>query len=102
MWSFLRFHLIWAAKKRILVKMNNNDNNNIGWVLRLITDDIALANENTALVFDSCSIFLGSGDIVCYQPQTIQYYIIIMLILSHIELGKWLTILWSVTSKCDR
>ena len=42
---------------------------------RLITDDIALAKQNTALVFDSCSIFLGSGDIVCYKPQTIQYYI---------------------------
>ena len=35
---------------------------------------IALAKQNTALVFDSCSIFLGSGDIIFYQPQTIQYY----------------------------
>ena len=43
---------------------------------RLVTDDITLAKQNTALVFDSCSIILGSGDIVCYQPQTIQYYII--------------------------
>ena len=53
------------------------NNNNIGWIFRLITDDISLAKENTALVFDSSSIFLGSGDIVCYQPQTIQYYIIL-------------------------
>ena len=53
--------------------MNNNDN--IGWIFRLITDGIALAKENTALVFDSYSIFLGSGDIICYQPQTIQYHI---------------------------
>ena len=44
---------------------------------RLIRDDISLAEQNTALVFDSCSIFLGSGDTVCYQSQTIQYYIII-------------------------
>ena len=55
-----------------------NNNNNIGWFFRLITDNIALAKQNTALVFDSCSIFLGSGDIVCYQPQTIQYYINIL------------------------
>ena len=53
-----------------------NNNNNIGWLFRLITDYIALAKENAALVFDSCSIFLGLGVIVCYQPQTIQYYII--------------------------
>ena len=49
------------------------NNNNIGWVFRLIKEDIALAKENTARVFDWCSIFLGSGDIICCQ--TIQYYV---------------------------
>ena len=38
--------------------------------LRLITDNIARARqENTAQVEDECSILLGEGDIVCYQPK---------------------------------
>ena len=35
---------------------NNNDNNNIG-VFQLITDDIALAKQETVLILDTCSIF---------------------------------------------
>ena len=42
-----------------------------------VDNNIALTKENTgtALVFDSCNIFLGLGNIVCYQHQTIQYYV---------------------------
>ena len=37
--------------------------------LWLITGDIAQAQKNTARVKGECSILLGKGDIVCYQPK---------------------------------
>ena len=43
-------------------------------LLLLITDNIELDKQNTALVFDSCNIFQSSGDIVYYQPQTVKLY----------------------------
>ena len=34
---------------------------------------MALTEQHTALVFALRSIFLGLGDITCYQPQTVNY-----------------------------
>ena len=37
--------------------------------LGLIKDDNARAQKNTARVEDECSILLGQGDFICYQPK---------------------------------
>ena len=54
--------------------MNNDHNVRFFSFFAVNKNDTSLAKQNTALVFDSCSIFLGLGNVICYQPQTIQYY----------------------------